>query len=292
MSQKIYDIILKIIITAYLSEFLAYIGIDKTIEEVLKTEITTLSGRTVYLDFLCRADDRKLYNIEFQLKGPYPDDLNRFYDYNIIAHVRYDTIAESVVVSFRTKKSGEKEIKISDSVDFHPKFFYLGDVDYEKILNNLEYKINHNSKLTSFEEISLLIMTLLPKYKNKTEMLKRICNVIKKRDCFNPKKIDMIESLIQMEIDRFVSKTDKKEFKEEIDMTPETQAIFIQAIEETNKKYAQLEKDAARREGLNEGRKEGRKEEKENIARSLKGTLTDEEISKHTGLSLETIEKL
>lgn len=108
MTKKIYDIILKIIITSYLSEFLSYIGIDKEIDEVLKTEITTLSGRTVHLDFLCRADDGKIYNIEFQLKGPYPNDLDRFYDYNIIAHVRYDTTAESVVVSFRTKKSGKK----------------------------------------------------------------------------------------------------------------------------------------------------------------------------------------
>lgn len=94
--HQIYDSILKIIITVYLSEFLEYIGIDKEIEEVLKTEITTISGRTVYLDFLCKTNDGKLYNIEFQLKSPKVDDLTRFYDYNIIANVRYDKITETV----------------------------------------------------------------------------------------------------------------------------------------------------------------------------------------------------
>lgn len=88
--HKIYDIILKIIISSYLNEFLAYIGINKTIVKVLNTEIITLNGKTAYLDFLAKTDDNKLYNIEFQLNGPSDNDLERFFDYNIIANVRYD----------------------------------------------------------------------------------------------------------------------------------------------------------------------------------------------------------
>lgn len=76
--HKIYDIILKIIISSYLNEFLAYIGINKTIVKVLNTEIITLNGKTVYLDFLAKTDDNKLYNIEFQLNGPSDNDLERF----------------------------------------------------------------------------------------------------------------------------------------------------------------------------------------------------------------------
>ena len=172
--HQIYDSILKIIITVYLSEFLEYIGIDKEIEEVLKTEITTISGRTVYLDFLCKTNDGKLYNIEFQLKSPKVDDLTRFYDYNIIANVRYDKITETVIVNFRTRKSGCKQTKIGESIEFHPKYFNLGDIDYKKILNNIEEKVKNNYYLTSSEEISLMLMSLLPKYKNKPELLKRI----------------------------------------------------------------------------------------------------------------------
>ncbi len=299
-NHKIYDIILKIIITSYLSEFLAYIGVKKTINRMLKTEITTLSGRTVHLDFLCKADDGKLYNIEFQLKGPYHDDLERIFDYNIIARVRHDTTAETVIVNFRTKKSGKKQINICESIDFHPQFCHLGENDYEKILNNIENKVKNNFRLNSFEKISLLIMALLPKYKNKTIMLKRICKVLENRNCFNTQKIEIIESVIQLEIKNFIPEIDKKEFKKEIEMTPETQAIFEKAIEETNKKWHQIELDKAKKEGIKEGKEKGIKEGKEKgreegireIVKNLQKTLTDAEIAKHTGLSIEKIKSL
>ena len=40
--HKIYDYIMKVIIIVYLNEFLMYIGDERKITEVLKTEIPTL----------------------------------------------------------------------------------------------------------------------------------------------------------------------------------------------------------------------------------------------------------
>ena len=270
----------------------------------MKTEITTISGRTVYLDFLCKTNDGKLYNIEFQLKSPKVDDLTRFYDYNIIANVRYDKITETVIVNFRTRKSGCKQTKIGESIEFHSKYFNLGDIDYEKILNNIEEKVKNNYYLTSSEEISLMLMSLLPKYKNKPELLKRIYEVSKKRECLNVKKYEIITGVIQLEIEKFVPENEQKEFKKEIDMTPETEALFREVFEHTEKKWAQLEKDEARKEGrkegieegkkegIKEGIKEGRKEGIKEVAKNLKNIMTDLEISEITGLSISEIEKL
>lgn len=298
--HKIYDIILKIIATTYLSEFLAYIGIDKNIVENLKTEITTLSGRTVYLDFLCKTNDNKLRNIEFQLNDPQSEDLERFYNYNIITTVRHDKTTESMIVTLKRNKTRVKEIKVGKSIDFHPDFFHLANINYDKILNNIENKVKDNDSLTSFEEMSLMIISLLPKYKNKTTMLKRIFNLLEYKNCFNEKKFNIIEGVIQLEIERFIPKNKLNEFEREIDMTPETQAIFKQAIEETNQKWIQIEKDEARKEGkiegLKEGKIEGLKEGEakgiEKVAKNLKKIHNDTEICELTGLSLKTVQNL
>lgn len=291
--HKIYDIILKIIISSYLNEFLAYIRINKTIVKVLNTEIITLNGKTVYLDFLAKTDDNKLYNIEFQLNGPSDNDLERFFDYNIIANVRYDKKTETIIVNFRTLKSGKKQIKITDTIDFHPKLIHLAEIDYEKILNNIENKVKNNSKLTRFEEISLMLMTLLPKYKDKINILKRICNVLRNIHCFNKKKLDTIKGIIQLEIEHFIPKNKLKEFKKEIKMTPETLAIFEKAIEETNRKYAHIEREEARKkgkkEGRKEGRKEGKKEGKKEIVKNMLKVLSIEEVATYTGLRKKEI---
>ena len=49
--HKIYDGILRIIIFAYLQEFLRFIGENREIEEVLKGDITKLNGSTKYWIF-------------------------------------------------------------------------------------------------------------------------------------------------------------------------------------------------------------------------------------------------
>ncbi|MEE1128719.1 MAG: hypothetical protein UHW99_01925 [Methanobrevibacter sp.] len=120
--------------------------------------------------------------------------------------------------------------------------------------------------------------------------------------------IKLQKQLIQLEIEKFVPENEQKEFKKEIDMTPETEALFREVFEHTEKKWAQLEKDEARKEGrkegieegkkegikegIKEGRKEGRKEGIKEVAKNLKNIMTDLEISEITGLSISEIEKL
>ena len=91
--HTIYDIILKMIIMEYSNDFLKFIGIEKSIKKVLKTEFITKKGRKLYLDFLCELEDGTLLNIEFQFTDPDSEDLNRFYDYNIFSQTEYDELS-------------------------------------------------------------------------------------------------------------------------------------------------------------------------------------------------------
>lgn len=81
--HKIYDFLLKIIITIYGNDFLRYIQEKRQITEILKTEITTVAGKTFFMDFLCLLEDDTLCNIEFQYKPPNLEKLNTIFQYNI-----------------------------------------------------------------------------------------------------------------------------------------------------------------------------------------------------------------
>ena len=294
--HKIYDIILKIIMAAYAYEFLKLIGEERQIKKVLKTEFVTKKGRNLYLDFLCMLEDDTLLNIEFQFKPTTSNDLNRFFNYNILSQTTYDSLCETVVVSFRTQKLGVKQIKIGKTKSTHPDFKYLGDINFKKTLNNIRNKIKNNSKLDNIDEILLMLMCLVPKNHNKAEILTEICRMLKKEHLFDLEKIDTFKAVMSLEIENLITREEREKLKGKIQMTPEAQEIMSKAISEVGRKYEYLEKqdliNKGKKEGIKEGKKEGKKEASESIAKNLKNILPDEEISKHTGLDLKTIRQL
>ena len=277
-----------------------YVGEERSIKKILKTEITTINGKTRYLDFLCELEDETLCHIEFQFPVAYEDDLNRFFDYNIVAEIRYDSLVETMIINFTESDNGAKSINRGFSKEFHPKNVYLGDINYEKILEKIKCNANKNIKLTSKDEIDLMLMSLLPKYTDKTKMLKTISALIKHEKLLNDDKKDIVKSIIQLEIENLVAKENKEEFKGDENMTPETQQLFSKVIKEVNAKYeyeafeeGKIEgRKEGKIEGREEGKKEGRQEGKKEIAKKLKEFHTPEEIAKITGLTLETIQLL
>lgn len=299
-NHTIFDIILKMIIVTYSNEFLKLIGEKRSIKMILKTNIVTNNGRQLQLDFLCELKDGTLLNVEFQFTGPYDYDLDRFFDYNILSQAEYDRICETIIISFRTSKSGQKTRRMGFSKTIHPKFFYLGDMDFVKILNTIENKVENNLKLTNIDEILLLLMCLVPKCKNKQEILEKICKMIKKPKLFDVLKINTFKAIIGLEIKNLVTEDKQNKLLGELNMTPEEEKILSQAMSEAAEKSIQLQKEKifkeGKKEGIEKGKKEGKKEGikegKKEIAKKLKDILTPEEIHKITGLTITTILKL
>ena len=306
--HDIYDYIMKIIILAYLSEFLKYIGYDGEIEKVLKTEVYGINGIKKNLDFLCQLKDGTICHIEFQFPVAYGDDLGRFFDYNIIAEIQLGSTVNSIIFNFTQSGRGLGKIKIGDSKNFCPTIFYLGDIDFEYELERIHIKLGirlleniindeeKNIRLTYQEELHLLLMSLAPKYTNKSKLLKSVVGLLKNKNIFHEEKINIIQSLIQIEIDNFLNEGERKEFEGDIEMTSETEEIIMRAAREVRRKSEQQAIEDAEKRGWNEGREEGREEGrdegKKEIAKNLKGLHSPEEISKITGLSLSTIRLL
>ena len=88
--------------------FLNFIGIDKKIKKILKTEFVTVNGTKYFLDFLCLFEDGTLGHIEFQFPKARPIDLDRFFEYNIVAQVRHGSLAETIVINFTSRRVQEK----------------------------------------------------------------------------------------------------------------------------------------------------------------------------------------
>ena len=131
----------------------------------------------------------------------------------------------------------------------------------------------------------MLVMSLAPKYTNKSKLLKSVVGLLKNKSIFHEEKINIIQSLIQIEIDNFLNEGERKEFEGDIEMTSETEEIIMRAAREVRRKSEQQAIEDAEKRGWDEGRDEGKKE----VAKNLKGLLSPEEISKITGLTVSTI---
>ena len=294
--HDVYDVIMKIIITAYGAQFLNYFGIDVEIDEILSVEIPSLSGKKRILDFLCRLKDGSLLHIEFQFPKAYPQDKKRFFKYNITAELRYEGTTETIIINFTDSTPKDRiAIKIGESKKFLPKQFFIGDTDFNKILEKLIKKCEDNIKLTSNEEIGLMLMCLAVNCNNHFEKLKRITKLLQHENLFDKTKIGIIKIVIEIEIGKFI--TDDAERNRlikklgEIKMTEKEQKKFEYIIRQSNEKYTIEIKEEGRKEGVKEGRKEGKKEGIEEVLYRLLKIMTPEEITQKLEYPPETIKQ-
>lgn len=133
-----------------------------------------------------------------------------------------------------------------------------------------------------------MLMCLVPAIKNKASRLEEICKMLKKEELFDAQRIDTFKAVINLEIDNLLTADERKKLKGKIKMSPQTQKAISDAISEVGRKYEYLEK----QDLINKGKKDGIKEGKEEVAKNLKDLLSDEEISQHTGLDLQTVKNL
>lgn len=186
--------------------------------------------------------------------------------------------------------------KISYSKSFHPKTFNLGDVDFGKYINEIKTKVKSKQQLTSFEEITLMLVSLNYENKSNLERLKKIRKLLENKKLFNESRYEYIESVIKLEIENLLTEEEQKEIEEEIELTPKAESIIEKAFNEVNGKVISEAKLEARLEGYSEGRNEGYSEGKKDamimIAKNLREKIDIEELSSLTCLTVSEIREL
>ena len=162
-----------------------------------------------------------------------------------------------------TKKAPykRKEFVIDDECTYIMHMISLKDIDAEEIFKNIENKIEHNQDIGD-EEIAALQLIAYTEYKESTlDVLKRAHHLIERMKLSDKDKLAIIYILNVLSAN-MLSEKDKKEYLEETTMMLNPRDEYMK----------------------NKG--------KEEIAKSLKGTLPIEEIAKHTGLTIEKIKSL
>ena len=245
---------------------------------------------------MCRLEDGTLCNIEFQYPNAKNRDLNRIFNYNITAQSKYQCLSETVIFNFTEDKGKTINKKIGYSKSFHPKTFYLGDVDFGKYIHEIKTKVKSKQQLTSFEEITLMLVSLNYENKSNLERLKKIRKLLENKKLFNESRYEYIESVIKLEIENLLTEEKQKEIEEEIELTPKAESIIEKAFNEVNGKVISEAKLEARLEGYSEGRNEGYSEGKKDamimIAKNLREKIDIEELSSLTCLTESEIREL
>ena len=59
----------------------------------------------------------------------------------------------------------------------------------------------------------MLLMSLAPKYDDKSKLLKSVVGLLKNKSIFHEEKINIIQSLIQIEIDNFLAGMKERNLK-------------------------------------------------------------------------------
>ena len=177
-------------------------------------------------------------------------------------------------------------------------------IDFEKELENIQIKlglfqleriINNdipNIQLTFEEEISLLLMSLPPKYEDKSPFLKQAAGILKNEKLIHDETVDEFKSVIKLEIENFLTTEEQEELTGDVKVSTETEDLIRQVITEVNKKYELEAFDEGFAKGDEQGYNRGKQETNESVALKMKGKYPPEEISEITGLNLESIEKL
>ena len=181
---------------------------------------------------------------------------------------------ETNIVSTGLRVNSEKIAVISKNFDFKPRLFFYSDFDGLEKLINIKNKIKNQKKLSSNDHYDLIFIPLMGNV-DRIKVAFEVFEIVNNENVFNEKEQSRIKQC-QYVVADIIANGDEEllnKFMEEITM-------FAGFLVEREKNLV---------EG---GKADGKNEKAIEIAKSLKGVLSDIDISKHTGLTIEEIEKL
>ena len=168
---------------------------------------------------------------------------------------------------------------------------FLGDIPFTEIMEKIIKKCENNIKLSSNDEISLLLMSLVTTCTDKYNILKKVTKILKHEDLFDSTRISMFKKIIEIEIRNFLKPNESDELMKklgDVKMSLKENEQIGLIIEESNTKYiVEVEE-----RGIKKGEENGIKKGREEIILKLLKNNTPEEISQELDSPIETINKI
>ena len=280
------DTLQKLSLIAFAQAMLAMMGDKRKVVRFYPTELIIPTFRHRFMDGVLELDDGVLINIEFQTGDLTEKFLLRCAQYAVNLRVISRKIVETSIISTGNRNKSKLIAFISKFFIFKPKIFFYSEYDGLEILNNIKDKIENKKKLTLLDHYYLVFIPFMGNV-NQVEVAFEVFRIADNRELFSAdeqseiKKCQYVvaqivangnENLFNRFWEIIMSNNDFLVRYEENLIRETTENVTQQVTEQVTE---QVTRDVSR-----------------NIAKNFKDILSDEEIAKRTGLSLETVKGL
>ena len=215
-----------------------YFNLEGEYIHPIETEVITVNKRNLRMDIAYLRSENIINNIENQSSIVDMKKLKIIAEYAKFLLIHNNSLTDSIIISKVDPKYCQKEIALTKTLFLRPYYIYKPPKEILKRLNNINYKINNNIKLTYDETCELAILPTLAQDNISPYVTQKICELIKNDKTISETLKTKICFIVEIMIDRNISdKNMKKELLEMINMEKRKTALEY-LIEQENKKSA------------------------------------------------------
>lgn len=284
-----YDKVQKIALILFIQALLIAMGDTRKVVRFHPTELIIPTFQSKLMDGVVELDDGTLLNIEFQTDNLTEEFLLRCAQYAVNLRVVSGKHVETKIISTGTRAGSEVLAKISEKFQFEPEIFFYSEFDGLEKLINIKNKIENNEKLTEMDHYNLIFIPLMGNV-DKVKAAFEVFEIVNDDKLFTKKEQSDIKRC-QYVIANIIA-GDDRELYEKFMRVIKMLTLFASYIEEHEDEILDELKEYYFEEGEKKGEKKGRKEGKKEVAKNFKGLVSDEEISKRTGISIDEVHNL
>lgn len=288
------DTLQKLSLIAFAQAILAMMGDKRKVVRFYPTELIIPTFRHRFMDGVLELDDGVLINIEFQTGDLTEKFLLRCAQYAVNLRVISRKFVETSIISTGNRNKSKLIAFISKFFLFKPKIFFYSEYDGLEILNNIKDKIENKEKLTLLDHYYLVFIPFMGNV-NQVEVAFEVFRIANNRELFSAEEQSEIKKC-QYVVAQIVANGDKKLFNKFWEIIMWNNDFLVEyeenLIKETTENVTQQVTEQVTEQVTQQVTQQVTMDVSKNIAKNLKDVLSDEEIAKCTGLSLETVKGL
>lgn len=284
------DTLQKLSLIAFAQAILAMMGDKRKVVRFYPTELIIPTFRHRFMDGVLELDDGVLINIEFQTGDLTEKFLLRCAQYAVNLRVISRKFVETSIISTGNRNKSKLIAFISKFFLFKPNIFFYSEYDGLEILNNIKDKIENKEKLTLLDHYYLVFIPFMGNV-NQVEVAFEVFRIANNRELFSAEEQSEIKKC-QYVVAQIVANGDKKLFNKFWEIIMWNNDFLVEYEENLIKETTENVTQQVTEQVTEQVTQQVTMDVSKNIAKNLKDVLSDEEIAKCTGLSLETVKGL
>nr|WP_294999344.1 hypothetical protein [uncultured Methanobrevibacter sp.] len=268
------DTLQKLSLISFAQAMLVMMGDTRRVVGFHPTELIIPTFRRKFMDAVLELDDGVLLNIEFLTGNLVEKFLLRCAQYAINLRVISGRYVETKILSTGSRSQSKSIAFISRIFHFRPEIYFYSEFDGLEKLINIKNKISNQEKLTLMDRYNLVFIPLMGNV-DRVKAAFEVFNIANNSNLFTEDEQSEIKRC-QYIVAQIIAEDDDELLEK-----------FWEIIKMNNDFLVRYEQDL-----IDKNTQEVTEQVKKSIAKKLKDCLSDLEIAKRTGLSLEEVQQL